>query len=111
MGRPRPVSAAGSGDAFPGIASSVAAGFAIGFSRNTELGWQLVAEWFVINGVLSGGATLLALAHPVTVIATVFAASSIPILMATLGPHQDDPTLPVGCAARHSARAPQLPTS
>ena len=44
-------------------------------------------------------------------IATVFAASSIPILMATLGPHQDDPTLPVGCAARHSARAPQLPAS
>ena len=39
-------------------------------------------------------------------IATVFAASSIPILMATLGPHQDDPTLPVGCAARHSAPRP-----
>jgi hypothetical protein len=39
-------------------------------------------------------------------IATVFAASSIPILMATLGPHQDDPTLPVGWAARHSAPRP-----
>ena len=56
------------------IPALVLPGFAIGFSRNTELGWQLVAEWFVINGVLSGGATLLALAHPVTVIATVFAA-------------------------------------
>ncbi|KJZ03624.1 MULTISPECIES: TraB/GumN family protein, partial [unclassified Halomonas] len=56
------------------ITALVLTGFAIGFSRNTELGWQLVAEWFVINGVLSGGATLLALAHPVTVIATVFAA-------------------------------------
>ncbi|PTL93026.1 conjugal transfer protein TraB [Halomonas litopenaei] len=56
------------------ITALVLTGFAIGFSRNTELGWQLVVEWFVINGVLSGGATLLALAHPVTVIATVFAA-------------------------------------
>ncbi|MDZ7851372.1 MAG: TraB/GumN family protein [Halomonas sp.] len=52
----------------------VLTGFAIGFSRNTELGWQLVAEWFLINGVLSGAATLAALAHPVTVVATFFAA-------------------------------------
>ncbi|MFP4263463.1 MAG: TraB/GumN family protein, partial [Halomonas sp.] len=52
----------------------VLTGFAIGFSRNTDLGWQLVAEWFLINGVLSAGATLAALAHPVTVIATFFAA-------------------------------------
>ncbi|NWN83139.1 MAG: TraB/GumN family protein [Halomonas sp.] len=52
----------------------VLTGFAIGFSRNTGLGWQLVAEWFLINGVLSAGATLAALAHPLTVIATFFAA-------------------------------------
>ncbi|TDR51450.1 pheromone shutdown-related protein TraB [Halomonas ventosae] len=52
----------------------VLTGFAIGFSRNTELGWQLVGEWFLINGVLSGAATLAALAHPVTVAATFFAA-------------------------------------
>ncbi|KGE78968.1 TraB family protein [Halomonas sp. ND22Bw] len=56
------------------ITALVLTGFAIGFSRNTELGWQLVAEWFLINGVLSGAATLVALAHPLTVIATVFAA-------------------------------------
>ncbi|WP_136248012.1 TraB/GumN family protein [Halomonas borealis] len=56
------------------ITALVLTGFAIGFSRNTELGWQLVAEWFLINGVLSGAATLVALAHPVTVIATVIAA-------------------------------------
>ncbi|MDI5984757.1 TraB/GumN family protein [Halomonas sp. M4R5S39] len=52
----------------------VLTGFAIGFSRNTGLGWQLVGEWFLINGVLSGLATLVALAHPVTVAATVVAA-------------------------------------
>ncbi|MFG6179298.1 TraB/GumN family protein [Halomonas sp. THAF12] len=56
------------------ITALVLTGFAIGFSRNTELGWQLVAEWFLINGVLSGAATLVALAHPLTVAATVVAA-------------------------------------
>jgi pheromone shutdown-related protein TraB len=56
------------------ITALVLTGFAIGFSRNTELGWQLVIEWFLINGVLSAGATIAALAHPVTVIATFFAA-------------------------------------
>ncbi|WP_075878734.1 TraB/GumN family protein [Vreelandella massiliensis] len=56
------------------ITALVLIGFAIGFSRNTELGWQLVLEWFLINGVLSGAATIIALAHPVTVVATFFAA-------------------------------------
>lgn len=56
------------------ITALVLTGFAIGFSRNTDLGWQLVVEWFLINGVLSAGATLVALAHPFTVIATFFAA-------------------------------------
>ncbi|MFG6668513.1 TraB/GumN family protein [Halomonas sp. HNIBRBA4712] len=56
------------------ITALVITGFAIGFSRNTELGWQLVLEWFLINGILSGGATIVALAHPVTVISTFFAA-------------------------------------
>ncbi|BBI48489.1 hypothetical protein HORIV_09100 [Vreelandella olivaria] len=56
------------------ITALVLTGFAIGFSRNTDLGWQLVVEWFLINGILSGGATIIAMAHPVTVIATFFAA-------------------------------------
>ncbi|MGP9566548.1 TraB/GumN family protein [Halomonas sp. AOP25-F1-15] len=56
------------------ITALVLTGFAIGFSRNTGLGWQLVLEWFLINGILAGGATIIALAHPVTVIATFFAA-------------------------------------
>ncbi|WP_372614251.1 TraB/GumN family protein [Halomonas sp.] len=56
------------------VTALVLTGFAIGFSRNTELGWQLVIEWFLINGVLSAAATLAALAHPLTVVATFFAA-------------------------------------
>lgn len=52
----------------------VLTGFTIGFSRNTDLGWQLVGEWFLINGVLSAAATLVALAHPLTIAATFFAA-------------------------------------
>jgi len=35
------------------VAALVLAGFAIGFSRDTDLGIQLVTEWFLINGVLS----------------------------------------------------------
>ncbi len=56
------------------ITALVITGFVVGFSRNTDLGWQLVIEWFLINGILSGGATIAALAHPVTIIATFFAA-------------------------------------
>ncbi|MWJ27282.1 TraB family protein [Halomonas sp. ZH2S] len=56
------------------ITALVLTGFLIGFSRDTNLGWQLVIEWFLINGVLSAAATLVALAHPFTVIATFFAA-------------------------------------
>ncbi|TDX31510.1 pheromone shutdown-related protein TraB [Modicisalibacter xianhensis] len=56
------------------ITALVLAGFVIGFSRDTQLGWQLVGEWFLINGVLSGLGAAIALAHPLTVIATFFAA-------------------------------------
>ncbi|MBB3191433.1 TraB/GumN family protein [Halomonas cerina] len=66
------------------ITALVLTGFAIGFSRNTELGWQLVGEWFLINGVLSGAATLVALAHPLTVAAT-FVAAPLTSLNPTIG--------------------------
>jgi pheromone shutdown-related protein TraB len=62
----------------------VLTGFAIGFSRNTELGWQLVGEWFLINGVLSALATTIALAHPVTIVAT-FLAAPLTSLNPTIG--------------------------
>ncbi|SHE42089.1 pheromone shutdown-related protein TraB [Modicisalibacter ilicicola DSM 19980] len=56
------------------ITALVLAGFAIGFSRDTQLGWELIGEWFLINGVLSGLGAAIALAHPLTVAATFFAA-------------------------------------
>ncbi|MEA3253231.1 MAG: TraB/GumN family protein [Pseudomonadota bacterium] len=56
------------------ITALVLIGFAIGFSRDTQLGWQLIGEWFLINGVLSGLGAAIALAHPLTVLATFFAA-------------------------------------
>lgn len=56
------------------VVALVLLGFVIGFSRNTGLGVQLVSEWFLINGVLSGIGAALAWAHPGTIIATFFAA-------------------------------------
>jgi pheromone shutdown-related protein TraB len=52
----------------------VLTGFAIGFSRNTDLGWQLVMEWVLINGTLAALGTIIATAHPLTIIGTFFAA-------------------------------------
>ena len=56
------------------IVALILSGFAIGFSRNPQLGAQLVGEWFLINGVLSATATAMAWAHPLTIIGTFFAA-------------------------------------
>ena len=52
----------------------VLAGFAIGFSRSPQLGWQLVADWVLINGGLSALGALLAAGHPLTIAAAFFAA-------------------------------------
>ncbi|WP_290651604.1 TraB/GumN family protein [Aquisalimonas sp.] len=56
------------------IVALILSGFAIGFSRNPQLGAQLVGEWFLINGVLSATATAMAWAHPLTILGTFFAA-------------------------------------
>jgi len=66
------------------VAGLVLAGFAIGFSRNTELGVQLVSEWFLINGILSALGSAIALAHPITIIAT-FLAAPLTSLNPTIG--------------------------
>lgn len=52
----------------------VLSGFVIGFQRNTDLGWQLVTEWVLINGGLSALGALIAAAHPLTILAAFFAA-------------------------------------
>jgi pheromone shutdown protein TraB len=52
----------------------VLTGFAVGFTRSPELGWQLVADWVLINGGLSALGALLAAGHPLTIAAAFFAA-------------------------------------
>ncbi|MGM0451096.1 MAG: TraB/GumN family protein, partial [Pseudomonadota bacterium] len=66
------------------VAALVIVGFVIGFSRDTELGFQLVSEWFLINGVLSALGSAIALAHPLTIGAT-FLAAPLTSLNPTIG--------------------------
>jgi pheromone shutdown-related protein TraB len=56
------------------IAALILSGFAIGFSRSPELGWDLVIMWVLINGGLAGLGALLARAHPITVLSAIVAA-------------------------------------
>lgn len=66
------------------IVALVLAGFTIGFQRSPALGWQLVADWVLINGGLSALGALLAAAHPLTVV-TAFVAAPITSLNPTIG--------------------------
>lgn len=52
----------------------VLAGFAIGFSRSPELGWNLVLLWVAINGGLAALGALIARGHPLTVLSAMIAA-------------------------------------
>ena len=56
------------------ILALILTGFAIGFSRSPELGWQLVFIWVVINGGLAALGALLARGHPLTVLSALVAA-------------------------------------
>ena len=66
------------------IVALILIGFAIGFARSPALGWQLVLDWVLINGVLSGLGALLAAAHPLTVV-TAFLAAPVTSLNPTIG--------------------------
>jgi pheromone shutdown-related protein TraB len=66
------------------IVALVLLGFAIGFNRSPELGWQLVWDWVLINGALSALGALVAAAHPLTVM-TAFVAAPITSLNPTVG--------------------------
>lgn len=66
------------------VVALIVAGFALGFSRSTGLGQQLVVEWVVINGALSALGALLALGHPLTIV-TAFIAAPITSLNPTIG--------------------------
>ncbi|WP_445619554.1 TraB/GumN family protein [Kushneria sp. Sum13] len=66
------------------IVALVVAGFAVGFSRDTGLGWSLVLEWVLINSTLSALGALIALAHPLTILAA-FVAAPLTSLNPTIG--------------------------
>ncbi|MDJ0740863.1 MAG: TraB/GumN family protein [Gammaproteobacteria bacterium] len=66
------------------IVALVLTGFYIGFSRNPDLGWQLVRDWVLINGGLSALGALAAAAHPLTVV-TAFLAAPLTSLNPTVG--------------------------
>ena len=52
----------------------VLAGFVVGFLRSPEQGLRLLTDWTLITAGLAGVGTLLALAHPLTIGATMVAA-------------------------------------
>jgi len=66
------------------IVGLILIGFTLGFNRAPELGWQLLLEWVLINGVLSSAGALLAGAHPLTII-TAFIAAPLTSLNPTIG--------------------------
>lgn len=52
----------------------VLTGFAVGFAREPDLGWRLLLDWTILNGGLAGLGVVIALGHPLTVLATALAA-------------------------------------
>lgn len=66
------------------IVAIIFSGFAIGFSRSTELGWDLVMDWVLINGTMTAIGAVLAMAHPITII-TAFIAAPLTSLNPTIG--------------------------
>ena len=66
------------------IVAVILGGFALGFSRSADLGWDLVKDWVVINGGLSALGALLAAGHPLTVISA-FLAAPLTSLNPTIG--------------------------
>jgi len=56
------------------VVGIILTGFVIGFTRNTELGLQMVLDWIMINGGLAAVGGIIALAHPVTILTAALAA-------------------------------------
>lgn len=56
------------------IVAVIVAGFAFGFSRNSDLGVQMVLDWVIINGGLAAIGGMIALAHPLTIVVAALAA-------------------------------------
>lgn len=66
------------------LVALIVAGFLIGFSRSSTLGWQMVMDWIVINGGLAALGTILAGGHPLTVLSG-FLAAPLTSLNPTIG--------------------------
>ncbi len=56
------------------ITAVILAGFAIGFSRSDNLGWELIKTWVLFNGVLAAIGAAIARANIITIITAFFAA-------------------------------------
>ncbi|MFK5986829.1 MAG: TraB/GumN family protein [Pseudomonadota bacterium] len=59
-------------------------GFTLGFQKSSELGWQMVMDWVLINGGLSALGAFIATAHPITVL-TAFVAAPLTSLNPMVG--------------------------
>lgn len=55
------------------IVAVLVAGFVIGFARSPDLGLSLIGDWALISASLAGLGSIVALAHPFTVLATIVA--------------------------------------
>ena len=66
------------------VVAIILAGFAYGFSQDLQLGRQLVVDWILINGALCALGSAIALAHPLTIVAS-FIAAPITSLNPTIG--------------------------
>jgi pheromone shutdown-related protein TraB len=62
----------------------IISGFVYGFQRSSDLGWQLVWDWVLINGGLSALGAAVAAAHPLTVVSA-FLAAPLTSLNPTVG--------------------------
>ena len=56
------------------IVGIILLGFGIGFLRSPDLGLSLLSDWFLINGTLAATGALVALSHPLTIVASFLAA-------------------------------------
>lgn len=59
-------------------------GFVLAFLRSPDVGWSLITQWLILNGGLAALGAIIALAHPLTVLAT-FIGAPIGTLSPTLG--------------------------